>query len=309
VAAQTVAFSSARSRGAAALFAATCAIALSSVLVRRSYEFGAEPGAVIVLRTGIPAVLCAVWALLISARSRRELRLQRRELLSMLALGLCLLGGATGELEALDRLLAPIAILFFALAPLWIALGARVLFRAALSRRVVVAISLSLTGVVVVVGAPTGHVSLVGAAFAMGGSLCGSGSFLLLDRNLRRVPADLIWAWALTEAALLALLLHPGALESDLGHGYDRALLIVLAGVCAGIAQLLATVGIRAVGAVTAGISVALEPVNTAILAWAILGETLRPISVVGGLIILAGVAIALSGPRLAEPSPAWPNL
>jgi drug/metabolite transporter (DMT)-like permease len=306
---QVAGFTATRSRGTLALLAATCAIALSSVLVRRSYDFGGEPGSVIVLRTGIPAVLCASWAFAISRRQQRSLRLRRRELLSMVALGLCLLGGATGELEALRRLLAPIAILFFALAPLWIALAARVLFHVPLSRRVVVALALALGGVVVVVGAPTGHVSVVGAAFAIGGSICGSGSFLLLDRNLRRVPADVIWACALTEAALLALLIHPGAIESDLGHGYQRASLIVLAGVCAGTAQLLATVGIRAVGAVTAGISVALEPVNTTILAWIILGETLRPSAVLGGAIILAGVAIVLLRPQLAEPTPAWPNL
>jgi drug/metabolite transporter (DMT)-like permease len=262
------------SRAALALFCATVAIALSSVLVRRSYGYGGDPQAVIVLRTGTPAVLLAILVAIDAVRGTLQGAMSRGVVLRLLALGACVLGGSMGELYSLSRLRAPITILFFALAPLVIAL----------------------TGVLVVVGIPSGHVDPLGALFAIGGGVAASCSFLLQEAGLSQVPVRLMWAVALAEATLVSLAIHPSA-PADLARHTDVLLMGLGAGTLAGVAQLLATVGVRAVGAIVAGIATALEPVNAAVIAWLVLGETVGPGVVAGGVIVLAGVFLTLTAP------------
>jgi drug/metabolite transporter (DMT)-like permease len=288
-------------RAAIALFAATLTIAISSVLVRRSYRLGATPEAVIVLRTGVPAVLLALFVAIDAARGRLRGRLTRGLALRMLLLGACLLGGASGEIYALSRLQAPIAILFFALAPLWITLLSRGLYGTMIGSRRTLALAVALVGVTIVVGIPSSDVDLVGALFAFGGGVSASFSFLLLEGALSRAPMRLVWAVALGEASLVSFALHPSA-PGELGRGPDLLLTVFAAGLLAGVAQLLATYGVRAVGAVVAGIATALEPVNAAVIAWIVLDETVGVGIVVGGLVVLSGVYLALTAPPLVRP-------
>jgi drug/metabolite transporter (DMT)-like permease len=287
-------------QAALALFAATLTIAISSVLVRRSYAHGGTPESVIVLRTGTPGVLLGLLVAVDYARGRLRGTLSRRLLVRLVALGGCLLGGSMGELYSLSRLHAPIAILFFALAPLWIALLSRALYGTRLGQRRAAGLVIALTGVVVVVGIPSGNVDPLGALFAIGGGFAASGSFLLLEGALSTVPSRLVWAFALSEAALASLLLHPSA-PAELGDHSDVLAMALGAGVLAGLAQLLATVGVRAVGAIVAGIATALEPVNTAVVAWLVLGETVGLGVVAGGVIVLAGVLLTLTAPPLVR--------
>jgi drug/metabolite transporter (DMT)-like permease len=289
-----------QSRAALALFAATVAIALSSVLVRRSYEHGGTPEAVIVLRTGTPAVLLGILVAIDAGRGRLQGALTRGVLLRLLALGACVLGGSTGELYSLSRLSAPITILFFALAPLWIALLSRALYGTRLGQRRAAGLVIALTGVAVVVGVPSGHVDPIGALFAIGGGLAASCSFLLQEGGLAAVPVRLMWAVALAEATLVSLALHPSA-PAELGRHTDVLLMALGAGLLAGVAQLLASVGVRAVGAIVAGIATALEPVNAAIIAWLVLGETVGVGVIAGGAIVLAGVLLTLTAPPLVR--------
>jgi drug/metabolite transporter (DMT)-like permease len=287
-------------RAALALFGATLTIALSSVLVRRSYGHGGTPESVIVLRTGTPAVLLGLIVAFEYSRGRLRGTLSRGLVLRLVALGCCLLGGSMGELYSLARLRAPIAILFFALAPLWIALLSRALYGTRLGGRRAAGLVIALTGVVVVVGVPSGHVDPLGAAFAMGGGFAASGSFLLLEGGLATIPARLVWAIALGEAALVSLVLNPSA-PSDLARHPDVLAMALGAGVLAGFAQLLATFGVRAVGAIVAGIATALEPVNTAVIAWLVLGETVGIGVVAGGVVVLFGVLLTLTAPPLVR--------
>src|SRR4051812_13725376 len=186
-------------RAAIALFAATLTIAVSSVLVRRSYELGGTPESVIVLRTGVPAVLLALLVAIDAARGKLRGRLSSALALRMALLGACLLGGAAGEIFALARLQAPIAILFFALAPLWIALFSRVLYGTRIGRRRALALAVALAGVAIVVGIPSGDVDPIGALFAFGGGVSASFSFLLQEGVLATAPMRLVWAVALAE--------------------------------------------------------------------------------------------------------------
>ncbi len=64
---------------------------------------------------------------------------------------------------------------------------------------------------------------------------------------------------------------------------------LLLGGVVgAGIPTTLFIVGVRRIGGVRASILAMLEPVTGTILAALVLGETLRPVQVVGGLLVIA---------------------
>jgi drug/metabolite transporter (DMT)-like permease len=287
-------------QAALALFGATVVIACSSVLVRRSYGHGGTPEAVIVLRTGTPAALLGILVAIDAARGKLRGTVTRGVALRLVALGACVLGGSMGELYSLSRLRAPITILFFALAPLWIALLSRGLYGTRLGQRRTAGLVIALTGVVVVVGVPSGHVDPLGALFAIGGSIAASCSFLLQEAGLSDVPLRLMWAVALGEATLVSLAVHPSA-PAELARHTDVLVMALGAGALAGVAQLLATVGVRAVGAIVAGIATALEPVNAAIIAWIVLGETVGLGVVAGGAIVLAGVLLTLTAPPLVR--------
>jgi drug/metabolite transporter (DMT)-like permease len=290
-------------RAAIALFAATMTIAVSSVLVRRSYRLGGTPESVIVLRTGVPAVLLAVLVAVDAWRGKLRGRLSGGLVLRMALLGGCLLGGASGEIYALARLQAPITVLFFALAPLWIALLSRALYGTRIGRRRGLALAVALVGVGLVVGIPASDVDPLGVLFALGGGVAASCSFLLQEGALARAPMRLVWAVALAEASLVSLALHPSA-PAELASRSDLLATVFAAGLLAGTAQLLATYGVRAVGAVVAGIATALEPVNAAVVAWIVLGETVGIGIVVGGLVVLGGVYLALTAPPVARGRP-----
>jgi drug/metabolite transporter (DMT)-like permease len=293
-------------QAALALYAATLTIAVSSVLVRRSYEHGGDPHAVIVLRLGAPALLLGLLVAVDAARGRLQGAISRGVVVRLLALGACVLGGSMGELYSLTRLRAPITILFFALAPLWIALFSRLLYGTRLGRRRTMALVVALAGVVVIVGVPSGHVDPVGALFAIGGGIAASCSFLLQEAGLASVPVRLMWAVTLAEATLVSLAIHPSA-PADLARHPDVAWMALAAGTLAGTAQLLATYGVRAVGAIVAGIATALEPVNAAVVAWLVLGEGIGPGVVAGGVIVLAGVFLTLTAPPLVREPAAVP--
>ena len=60
--------------------------------------------------------------------------------------------------------------------------------------------------------------------------------------------------------------------------------------------------GTRRIGAARASLLSTVEPVYTIALASILLGETLSPVQLVGGALVIAGVILAETGPR-AEPA------
>jgi drug/metabolite transporter (DMT)-like permease len=79
--------------------------------------------------------------------------------------------------------------------------------------------------------------------------------------------------------------------------------LVAFAGVvAAGLASFLFISGIRLVGPVRTGILSLFEPVVGVVLAAAILGETLRPVQIVGGALVLSAVALLQRSPDRLPP-------
>jgi drug/metabolite transporter (DMT)-like permease len=247
--------------------------------------------------------------LLVFARSR--LRVDRRELLFLLAFGL--IGVAFVQwlyFVAIHNLPVGVALLIEFTAPLFVALFARFVYKEQIRRRIWVAVALCLTGLALVVELWTGVAfSTVGVSAAFGGALALTAYLLMAERERRhRDPASLSF-YGFLFAALLWAVVRPlwqfpwdvlddtVSLRGNLSEHSAPVWLLVAFIVVVGtmITFSLLTGALRHLSATRASIVATLEPVVATVIAWLWLGETLGAMQLVGGAIVLAGIFVAQS--------------
>jgi len=284
-------------------------------------EAGMEPARLSALRcTG--AALGLGLALLVVAP--RRLRFRLRELPALAALGVA--GAALVQwlyFVAIDRLPVGIALLLEFTAPVLVALYTRVIRREDVRRRTWLAIGLAMGGLAMVaqVWRDTG-LDLVGVAAGLGAALCVATYFLVGGHTTAtRDPASaafymfgfgaLFWAvvqpWWTFDAALLAeatpLLGTLGAFTVPVWAGI---LWVIVLGTVFPYSLNLAA--LRHVGPTAAGVVGMSEPVLAAVVAWVWLQQSLTTVQVLGGLVVLAGIALVQSARTVGrghEPAPA----
>lgn len=152
----------------------------------------------------------------------------------------------------------------------------------------------ALAGAAVVVGSSGGlAISGAGVAFALGSAVTFSLYLIGLEVTLERTSSlsASMWVSASASAALgvIALLGGDGRLPSGPEEWWP------IAGMGAFTAAAFSSlfIGLRRLGAVRTAIIAALEPVAAAGLAFAFLGESLRPGTVAGGVLILSAAVTA----------------
>jgi drug/metabolite transporter (DMT)-like permease len=122
--------------------------------------------------------------------------------------------------------------------------------------------------------------------------------FVSVSRNgYRSVPADaatlVILATSVVGASAIALVVGQGGDLATPFRSLDPWPILFLAGVvAAGMSSLLFLTAIRRLGGTRTGILMLLEPVVGAILAGLLLGETLRPVQLAGGGLVLLGALV-----------------
>jgi drug/metabolite transporter (DMT)-like permease len=240
----------------------------------------------------------------------RALRVTRRELPFLVLFGVT--GVAFVQwfyFAALDRLPVGIALLLQYLAPLFVALWARFAFHEHVRRRVWLALVLALVGLSIVAELWSGGGDLDGIGVAAG--ICGAIAYavyvLTAERGVRvRDPVSLscygfLFA-AVFWAAVRPLWRFPTELLGEdvslLGNleQYEVPLWLLLAFVIViGTMVTFALIvgSLRYVPATRVGIIAMLEPVAAALVAYLWLGETLGAAQLVGGAVVLAGIALA----------------
>jgi drug/metabolite transporter (DMT)-like permease len=171
---------------------------------------------------------------------------------------------------------------------------------------------LSFLGVVVVIAAGVG-ISLtgsgVGNALTLAAATCWAGYTAFAAPVLRRHSPLVLTTWATIGGTLvlfpvgMAQLLAPGALD-DLWAGRLVPVLLAIAysGVlAAALANIIVFNGVRLLGPTRVITLQSFVPAMAVVLAFVFLGEPIRPAQVVGGAIIVLGVALT----RLASGRPA----
>lgn len=200
------------------------------------------------------------------------------------------------------------SVLLVTTTPIWVGLLSPWVVGERPSNRTWVGIAIALLGAVVVAMQPSsvaedGRV-LLGNGLALGGAIAASG-YLMLGRKLRAsldflayTAATLTGAWLVLAATVLAMGVSV--------WGYSAAawgLLVLLALVPQLLGHGSLTYVLRWIGAEVVAVVLLGEPIGAAILAWLLLGELPDSSVFLGGPLLLAGLAIVLSG-GITRPAP-----
>lgn len=183
--------------------------------------------------------------------------------------------------------------------PVFVALASWLFLRAPVSRFVLLGLALCIIGVVILKGGPAeiGQGDIRGDGIALFAAMLYAGYILLLGQARRHYSTSVIMLWSTTAAALcilpLALALEPAFISVTLA---GWAILFRLAWISHAGGQSLITFALAFLPATFSSLTLLLQPVVAAILAWLILGEVLGPMQIAGGVIIIVGIWLARRG-------------
>lgn len=293
----TAAFPAALTRMA---FATLLLIALmmgaNHVAARLAFDHGVDVATAVAFRSGVTAIVVAVllW------QRKVSWRLDARERRALPVIGALVAAQSLCVYSAVARLPVALALLAFNTYPLWTALWARVLYRHRPERRTLLAMPVLLFGLSLaldVLGAASGlgasaQWSRIGAgvAFAVAAAAIFGLALVLTQHEAGRLDGRLRTAITMALVALVAIAviaLQGGWQLPRAAPGWwGLAALTFLYGTAFTI---MFTVLPR-LGVVGNSAIMNVEPVFALVLAWALLGQTIAPVQVGGGLLVVATV-------------------
>jgi drug/metabolite transporter (DMT)-like permease len=185
------------------------------------------------------------------------------------------------------------------LAPVFVTVIGLLFLGASVTRVFVAGLALALVGVVVLKGGPAalGNGDLRGDGLATIAAVFYA-LYILAIGNLRsRFDTVRIMLWS-TAAAAVCLLPFALLLESRLlpGTAYGWAMVFGLAFISHAGGQVAITYALAYLPAAFSSLTLLLQPVVAAILAWILLSEPIGLMQAIGGLVVLAGIMIARRG-------------
>jgi drug/metabolite transporter (DMT)-like permease len=268
------------------LASAACFGAMA-IFAKEAYAAGLDVTTLLALRFPIAAAM--LWSLILLRR--RPLGSPRGLLLGG-GLGLWYAAQAALFFSALERIDAGLASLLLYAYPALVTVGAFVLGRERPNRRRVGALLLASAGVVLVLaGGGTGALDAAGAALALGAAGAYTVYILASDRMAATSPPVPFAASVVTGAAAAFAV---AALVRGAVHVSGEGLMwtAILASVSTVMPIVLFMAGLARVGPSTAAIASTIEPPFTVALAWIVFGETLRPLQLAGGALVLSAVVL-----------------
>jgi len=297
------------------------ALAVSTSAILARIAMGDDPGIAIPAAAGdAPALAVAFWRTTLgavvlapigwwSARRRQTTPTGREHRLLALS-GLALALHFAGFQGALALTTVASAVTLTTMSPVFVAIGGWWLLREPTDRRTWVGMAATVVGAVAIGAADLAEVdlgvrALVGDGLALGAAVAVTGYLLVGRVARRRLPATtysaIVFAWA--GVFLLPLCLLTGTPLT----GFRPTAWLAIAGIVVG-AQLLGHTIFNAllssVSATTVAIVVLTEPVGAGVLAWLLLDELPAGAFWIGAPLVLAGVAIAVTGRRDPLPPP-----
>lgn len=284
-----------RWRGYAMVVGAACCWGVMATVAKLLFrDRGVDPLVLVVIRAYLATLtLFAALALLRPAR----LRIERQDLWLAAVIGVAGLAGNNFlYFEALHLTSVATALLLQYQAPILVALYTVLVQRQPLRGRVILALALALVGCALVVRAYDFEVlrpNLLGVMAGLG-TACTFAFYILASRfALRTLNAWTLLAYAYFSASLFWSVVIPP--WKVLGHGFSLGIwgaFLAVATIGTVVPFGLFISGLRFLPPTQAGIVSMLEPVVAATAAFVILGETLLPLQILGGGLVLAGVVM-----------------
>lgn len=261
-----------------------------AIFGRYAYADGMDTLTILFLRFSLAAVL-----MLALLAIRREQLPQGSVLLRLIGMGaIGYVGQTFVYLSALKYASAGLVALLLYLYPIFVTLLAALVLHERLTRLKGLALGLALVGMVLTVRPSGGQIT--GILFAISGAVIYSIYIIVGTGVMKHVSAvqssAVIFAAAGTSAGVLMLVSGPHLPAT--GQGWAAILAIVVIATLIPVATFLA--GLERIGPTNAAMISTLEPVVTVLLAYGLLGETLTPVAMVGGGLILLAVLMLTQG-------------
>ncbi len=185
------------------------------------------------------------------------------------------------------------------LAPVFVTLGSWLIFRTRITPVFLAGLALALIGVIVLKGGPAaiGGGQLAGDATAIVAAIFYACYMLSLGHVRSRFSTLRIMVWTTLSATIwvlpLALFFESGIVPVTL---FGWAMVLGLAFISHVGGQGLVTYALAYLPTAFSSLTLLLQPVVAAILAWILLSEPIGLMQAVGGLIVLAGILVARRG-------------
>lgn len=302
------------SLGYALTLSAASFFAINGTVSTLALDAGIEPTRLTALRcTGAAVVLVGLLAVV----SPRRLRITWREVPFLAVFGI--VGVALTQFlyyVAIGRMPVGIALVFEMTAPVFIALYVWLVRREKVRSRLWAALLLSLSGLVLVAQVWQGGGSLdpLGVAAALVAALCLATYYLMGEKGtVTRDPVTLT-CWSFVAAAIFWSIAAPWW-QFDVGLLSERVpvsigsvelpLALLVAWIVVGGAIVpfwLSISALQHLPPTAAGLVATIEPVLASVVAWLWLEQVLSGWQILGGLVVLTGIALAQTA--RAEPVP-----
>ncbi|BCJ62596.1 hypothetical protein Jiend_60180 [Micromonospora endophytica] len=288
------------------LLSATCFGAMA-IFGKLAYDAGVSPGALLLVRFALAAVLLGAVLLVRPGLRRPESaphrgdapgrpRLTHGRVLAI-AVGMGAIGYATQAglfFSALQLMDASLLSLIFYTYPVLVTVVAVLLGRDRFTpARGAALVAASGGTLLVLLGAGGVSFHPLGALLAFGCAITYTGYILVADTVVHRLAPVVLSALVMTGAAgtLGARALLTGGVDLDF-RASGWWWLICIAVVSTVVAMLTFFAGLKRTGPSTAAILSTFEPVVTSTLAVSVLGEALTPTQLAGGALVLSSVAV-----------------
>ena len=277
----------------ALLVGATC-IALSPIFVRLS-EAGPTATAFWRVAIAVPVLWLAVWI-----KPGMGAKRHAGKWLLLLAAGFAFAGDLAFWHASVKLTSVANSTLLANLASLFVTLAAWIFLRQKPTRLFLAGLAAALLGVVLLVNTSLAFSStgLLGDALGVVTAMFYAG-YILAVKGLRDRGETTLHLMSVT-TTITAIFLLPAALASgDVmlpASAYGWWILIGLALVSHAAGQGLIAYALAHLPAAFSSVSLLFQPVMAALFAWVLLSESLVPLQIVGGLVVLAGIYLARRG-------------
>lgn len=271
------------------------------ILALYAYAGGANVATLLLLRFTLTTMVLFAYI----RRHKVSVNVTRRQIA-----GLMLLGGVLYTMQAnfylhAVRFISPgLAVLILYTYPVLVALLSFIVDKEKISGQTALAILLSLGGVAMIVRISGGTVNLTGVFLALAASVTYSFYIVIGNRVIRQLPPLVTSAYVALFAAVS--LFGIGAFTQALEFSFSPQAGLAILGVALFstiLAMLTFFAGLELIGSTRASILSAIEPLITTGFSALLFQERLSVFQAVGGLAVLAGAVLVVSG-RQADASP-----
>jgi drug/metabolite transporter (DMT)-like permease len=282
--------------GYALALAAAASFGIGGIIAKSAFNTGMVPSILAEWR-----VLFAflVFLAVVAALRPAELRIRRSDVPLFAVFGIVGLAGVSlVYYEAIKRIPVGVALVIEYTGPLLLLVYARTRGRV-VGGRLWLAAALAILGCFFAAGAYDAglrELNGLGLALAAADAFIFAGYFAMAERLGTRYSTPTMLVWGFGFALVGWSLVRPPWLLPWTTTTTDQYVQVAAVVVIATVIPFALTLAaVRLIPAARVGLTATFEPVVAAVAAWFVLGETLEPLQVAGGVVVLAAIALAQS--------------